>query len=140
MLTTTTRNIGHLGLEGIYVAHVIRMDDDKGGDSYLLGISFGNGQPIGMVVQHNSSRFRKWSKLSAVEDFLAILRPGVAMIGLYPVDGPVQRVKDNLIEAYRLDQEIRTDPILEQERRRLLAALSPDRASKHGRDPSPTDP
>lgn len=136
MLSTTTRNIGHLGLEGVYVAHVIRIDDEAGSDSYLLGLSFGDGQAIGMVVQHNSNRFRRWAKLSAVEDFLAILNPRVAMIGLYPADGPVQKVKDNLINAYRLDQSIRNDPHLEQERQKLLAALSPERAATHGRDTS----
>lgn len=134
MLTTTTRNIGHLGLGGIYVAHVIRINDETGTDSYLLGLSFGNGQPIGMLVQHNSSRFRRWTRLSAVEDFLGILRPKLAMINLYPADGPVQRLKNNMIETYRLDQAILGDTALEQERLDLLAALRPGGAGEHGRD------
>lgn len=123
MLTTTTRNIGHLGLGGIYVAHVFRMMDDDGNDTYVLGLSFGNGQPIGMVTQHNASRFRRWPRLSSVEDFLAILRPKVASITVYPVDGPIQRIKDNLIDLYMLAHPVPYETTLEIERRDLFSAL-----------------
>lgn len=140
MLTTTTRNIGHLGLGGIYVAHVIRTQDEQGNDSYLLGLSLGNGQPIGMLVQHNASRFRRWVKLSGVEDFLNILRPKVAMLNVYPADGPVQRIKDNLIVVYRLDNPVDGDTTLEAERQGLLAVLNPDWVTTHGRNQDSTDP
>ncbi|MBU2959159.1 hypothetical protein Q4511_10955 [Paracoccus sp. 1_MG-2023] len=139
MLTTTTRNVANLGLGGIYVAHVIRTEDTTGKYSYILGLSLANGRPIGMVVQANGKMFRRFARFVAVEDFLAVFKPNVAMISLYPADGPVQRIKDVLIETYMLDNPIMQAPLMEVERQRLLSALSPDRAGTDGRNSDTAD-
>lgn len=140
MLTTTTRHVANLGLGGIYVAHVIRTEDETGKYNYLLGISLGNGQPIGMVTQHNGSRFRRFMRLAAVEDYVGILRPNLVMLNMYPADGPIQRVKDNLIESYRLDNPIEGNATLEAERQNLLSVLSPGQAGTDGRNQDSPNP
>lgn len=140
MLTTTTRHITNLGLGGIYVAHVIRTEDETGKYHYVLGISLGNGQPIGIITHQNASRLRSFVRLSAVEDFVAVLKPNLVMLNVYPADGPIQRVKDNLIESYRLDNPIIGNITLETERRDLLAVLSQGQASTDGRNQDTPNP
>lgn len=140
MLTTTTRNIMNIGLGGIYVAHVIRTTDDLGKSFYVLGLSFGNGQAIGMVTEVRGNRLRSFTHLSAVEEYLEILSPHMILIAVYPAEGPLQEVKDTLIETYHLDNALGQNAILEIDRLRLLSALAPDRANTDERDQDPADP
>lgn len=140
MLTTTTRNIMNIGLGGIYVAHVIRTTDDLGKSFYVLGLSFGDGQAIGMVTEVRGNRLRAFTSLSAVEEYLEILSPNMILIAVYPAEGPLQEVKDTLVETYRLDNVMGQNAILEIDRLRLLSALAPERANTDERDQDPADP
>ncbi|MGN0932063.1 hypothetical protein [Falsigemmobacter intermedius] len=140
MLTTTTRQIFDRSTEGgTFVAHVFRLPTETDGVfSYLMGLSYTNGVPIGIVKAHTGSVLRHWKRVTAIEEYLMVLGDRLCGIMIYPVAMPEKAVRDRMIHQYQLDQEC-DDETMENERLKLLGALQPKRSSSDGRAPDPSD-
>ena len=140
MLTIATRRIlGKTSSKETFVAHVIRQPVLVGGpNSYVLGISLGTGQPLGLVTVATGDVLRQWKRLSAIEEFLAVIGDRLIGIFVYPVNCPEDVVTEMLIQQYGLETAD-TSPVMDLERTKLLAALRESR-SDSGRTQNPPNP
>lgn len=135
MLITTTRNIATISSAGgAYIAHVIRVPDEGQTNysySYVVGLSYSTGEPIGLVIQSTKVSLRRWTRVTGVEEYLSILDGSLISFTVIPADGPLSSPKDAFVSQFKLNQPV-TDEELEKERVALLAALSPKRQGDDG--------
>lgn len=140
MLTITTRQIfDRTSRKESLVAHIVRIPVSQGGPfMYNIGLALNDGTPLGMVSGARGDVLRQWKRLTAVEDYLAVIGDRLVGMFVFPSTCPEPEVIDMLIRLYGLETP---DPLpsLESDRTLLLTALRPT-WSADGRTPDSTDP
>lgn len=123
MLTVTTRQIFDRSSEGSFVAHVIRIPTDAPNTfTYLVGLSYANGSAIGMITSHTGDVLRQWKRVTAIEEYLAVLGDRLVGIFVYPSNNPEPAVMTMLSDQYGI-MKPHPDELMETERRNILSAL-----------------
>ncbi len=140
-MLTTTNQILEQSKQGTILAHAIRLQETPQSHLYYLGVSSGDGQPLGLLGTAAGQSIRKWKRLAPIEEYLrSILSTSLIGIWLIPTDCAEPEVRKMLIRQYSLDKPLDYPP-LDAERERLLKALTTSQRSRRddGKAPDTAD-